>query len=236
MKDQERLVRVFSSLTDGQIQHVIREMDGRELYLALRGLPDQVRERFVQNLERIYRYPEALHPDDMLNDQSLQQTMRHIIHLADRIVHPYTIAIASDHAGFPLKQHLKEFLADYKVTDFGVETEESVDYPDTGFPAARAVADGTCQRGILICGSGIGMSIVANKVSGVRAALCMTIEAARLSREHNDANILVLPGRFISGYLGIQIADVWLKTAFQGDRHQRRIDKINKYEQQIKEK
>ena len=140
------------------------------------------------------------------------------------------IALASDHAGFELKETIKDFLTEYEVIDFGTHSTESMDYPDTGFKAAEAVAKGDCERGILICGSGLGMSIVANKVKGIRAALCNLVELARLSRQHNDANILVLQGRFISHNLVKNIIKAWFSTEFGGGRHQRRIDKISRYE------
>jgi len=136
------------------------------------------------------------------------------------------IALASDHAGFDLKEDIKDFLEDHEVVDFGTKTADSMDYPDTGFPASQAVASGQCDRGILICGSGIGMSIVANKVPGIRAALCQTVQFAELSRKHNNANILVLSGRFISKYLAKDIINAWLTTDFEGGRHQKRLDKI----------
>ena len=141
------------------------------------------------------------------------------------------IALASDHAGFELKEAIKEFLTEHELTDFGTHSTESMDYPDTGFKAAEAVARGECERGILICGSGLGMSIVANKVKGIRAALCNSVELARLSRKHNDANILVLQGRFISKYLARDIIKVWLSTNFSEGRHIQRIEKIKKYEE-----
>ncbi len=137
------------------------------------------------------------------------------------------IALASDHAGFELKEAVKNFLTGHDVTDFGTDNSDSMDYPDTGFPAAKAVASGECERGILICGSGIGMSIVANKVTGIRAALCQTVQFAVLSRKHNNANVLVLSGRFISRYLAKDIVEAWLTTDFEGGRHQKRLDKIN---------
>ncbi|MCF7792767.1 MAG: ribose 5-phosphate isomerase B [Candidatus Cloacimonetes bacterium] len=140
------------------------------------------------------------------------------------------IAIASDHAGYELKEAIKEYLSDHEIKDFGTHSLDSMDYPDTGFVAAKAVAKGECKRGILICGSGIGMSIVANKVPGIRAALCHTVQYAQLSRMHNNANILILAGRFISKYLAKDIIDTWLTTEFEGNRHQKRIDKITKYE------
>ena len=141
------------------------------------------------------------------------------------------IALASDHAGYELKEAIKEYLTEYELTDFGSHSTESMDYPDTGFKAAEAVAKGECERGILICGSGLGMSIVANKVKGIRAALCHSVELARLSRQHNDANILVLQGRFISKKQAGDIIKIWFSTEFDGGRHIQRIEKIKKYEE-----
>jgi ribose 5-phosphate isomerase B len=140
------------------------------------------------------------------------------------------IALASDHAGFELKEAIKEYLTEHELIDVGTNSTESMDYPDTGFKAAEAVAKGECERGILICGSGLGMSIVANKVKGIRAVLCNSVELARLSRQHNDANILVLQGRFISKKQAGDIIKTWFSTEFDGGRHQRRIDKISRYE------
>ncbi len=136
------------------------------------------------------------------------------------------IAIASDHAGFELKESIKSALPEYEFIDFGTFDMESMDYPDTGKPAAMAVSEGTCSKGILICGSGIGMSITANKVPGIRAALCTNSDYARLSRMHNDANIIVLPGRFIAVPYAIEMVRIWFGTDFEGGRHQNRIDKI----------
>ena len=143
------------------------------------------------------------------------------------------IIVASDHAGFKLKEQLIAYLESqkYDVVDGGTSSAESVDYPDIGFPAAEKVADGLVDFGIAICGSGIGMSIVTNKVKGVRAALCTSENIARLSRQHNNANMLILPGRFISFEEAKKIVDTWLTTKFDGGRHQRRIDKIKKYEE-----
>lgn len=137
------------------------------------------------------------------------------------------IALASDHAGFPLKEVIKKHLQEHEVTDFGAYSKESMDYPDTGFPAAEAVRDGKCQRGILICGTGIGMSIVANKVKGIRASLCHCEEFAILTRKHNDSNVLTLPGRFLDDNIALKIVDAWLNTEFEHGRHQKRIDKIS---------
>lgn len=136
------------------------------------------------------------------------------------------ISIASDHAGFCLKEEIKKALPDYEWVDFGAHSTDSIDYPDTGFPASKAIAEGECEKGILICGSGIGMSIVANKVPGIRAALCNSPEIARLSRMHNDANVLVLAGRFTPTPLALEIVSVWLNTPFEAGRHQTRINKI----------
>ncbi|MCD4829905.1 MAG: ribose 5-phosphate isomerase B [Candidatus Cloacimonetes bacterium] len=141
------------------------------------------------------------------------------------------IAIASDHAGFSLKESLLPWLQqEHEIIDFGAHDQDPVDYPDTGFPAARAVASGDCERGILICGAGIGMSIVGNKVPGVRAALCHTREVAVLSRRHNNANVLTLAGRYIAPHYARQIITDWLSTDFSAGRHQPRVDKIMKQE------
>ena len=140
------------------------------------------------------------------------------------------LAIASDHAGYALKEALKSAFPQHEFIDFGTHSESSMDYPDTGAPAAKAVASGTCEKGILICGSGIGMSITANKVQGIRAALCWNTDLARLSRMHNDANILVLAGRFTAIPYAMEIMKAWLETPFEGGRHQNRIDKLSKIE------
>lgn len=142
------------------------------------------------------------------------------------------IAIGCDHGGFRLKTKAVLFLkrSGYSVRDFGTFSEESVDYPDIALQVASAVARGKVRRGILICKSGIGNSIVANKLAGVRAALCYNVKAARLSREHNDANILVLGSLFVSGKRAQEIIKVWLKTPFEGGRHLRRVKKIERIE------
>jgi len=144
------------------------------------------------------------------------------------------IAIGSDHAGFELKKVVKEYLLsrpDLEITDAGTHTGDSVDYPDYGAEVAGKVSTGLSDRGILICGSGIGMSIVANRFPGVRAALCTDEETARLSRQHNDANILVLAGRRTGAATGKAIVAAWMETDFEGGRHQRRLDKIEKLQQ-----
>jgi ribose 5-phosphate isomerase B len=143
-----------------------------------------------------------------------------------------TIAIGSDHAGFELKEHLKPFLENlgYKVEDCGTYDDNPVDYPDFAKKVSEMVVGGRANTGLLICGSGLGMSIAANKVRGIRAALCYDTYSARLAREHNDANILVLGGRLIGKGLAEEIAKVFLTTDFSGGRHARRVEKIMKGE------
>jgi len=140
------------------------------------------------------------------------------------------IIIGSDHAGFDLKEALKGAIGG--MTDIGTDSGESVDYPDFGVRVARAVSSGEYERGILICGSGVGMSIVANKVPGIRAALCTDVDTARLSRMHNDANTLVLAGRRTDLKEAVAIVTVWLETPFEGGRHARRLDKIRNIEEE----
>jgi ribose 5-phosphate isomerase B len=139
------------------------------------------------------------------------------------------IAIGCDHAGYVLKEHIKLVLENsaYGFHDFGTWSEQSMDYPDIAHPVAKAVQSGECQYGILICGSGNGVAIVANKYKGIRAAICWNEDITRLSRQHNDANILVLPARFIKMEEADRFVDLFLTTGFEGGRHQRRIDKIN---------
>ncbi|HDH58020.1 MAG TPA: ribose 5-phosphate isomerase B [Bacteroidetes bacterium] len=140
------------------------------------------------------------------------------------------LSLAADHAGFTLKEKIKEKLKveGHEVFDRGSFDETSVDYPDFGVLAARDVADGVSDRAVLICGSGIGMSMVANKIRGVRAALCTSPIMAEMSRRHNDANVLTLGARYTEPEKALEILDVWLKTPFEGGRHQRRVDKISK--------
>jgi ribose 5-phosphate isomerase B len=140
------------------------------------------------------------------------------------------IAIASDHAGYELKEAIKAAFPGYEFLDFGTHSTESMDYPDTGTPASWAVASGSAEKGILCCGSGIGMSIVANKVHGIRAALCSTTDVACLSRLHNDANVLCLAARFTAVPYALEIVRAWLNTEFEGGRHEQRIQKINDIE------
>ncbi|PIW10618.1 MAG: ribose 5-phosphate isomerase B [Caldiserica bacterium CG17_big_fil_post_rev_8_21_14_2_50_35_7] len=142
------------------------------------------------------------------------------------------IAIGSDHAGFKLKETVKEFLktSGIEVIDFGTHSEESADYPDFAFPVAEAIAKKEFDFGILICGTGIGMSITANKVAGIRAALCNDLFTANCSKEHNDANVLCMGGRIVGEGLAKAIVQTWLERKFQGGRHERRVKKIEEYE------
>jgi len=146
------------------------------------------------------------------------------------------IAIGSDHAGFGLKTQVVQLAASlgYEITDCGTDRPESVDYPDYGEKVASLISSAAIERGILICGTGIGMSIVANKFPGVRAALCNDLFSARMSRLHNDANILVLGGRIIGQDLAAEIVRVWLSTPFEGNRHLNRLIKIKKIEENCK--
>jgi ribose 5-phosphate isomerase B len=145
------------------------------------------------------------------------------------------LAIGSDHGGFQLKEEIVRFLEshDIEVKDYGVFSSDSVDYPDIGKEVAQAISQKKYNRGILFCGAGIGMSMVANKYPGVRAALCHDIYTARMSREHNDANILVLGGRSTGPGVAIEVVKTWLETEFSGGRHARRVGKITALEQEL---
>lgn len=142
------------------------------------------------------------------------------------------IAIASDHAGRELKEDLKAFLEEKSidVIDLGTNDSNSVDYPDFGIPVAKKVSLGEIKRGILVCGTGIGMSIVANKFANVRAALVNDLYTVRMAKEHNDANVLVIGGRVVGKGLAREMVNAWLNTEFGGGRHQRRLDKIGEIE------
>ena len=137
-----------------------------------------------------------------------------------------TVAIACDHGGFALKEALKAALPDVKWLDLGTDSAESVDYPDFGNKLADAIKDGNAARGILICGSGIGISIAANRHAHIRCALVHDVTGARLCRQHNDANVLALGGRMIGEAVAKDCVEAFLSTAFEGGRHQKRIDKL----------
>ena len=139
------------------------------------------------------------------------------------------IAIASDHGDFQLKKQVREHLVErgYKVVDLGTDSEESVDYPLFGKACAEAVASHKADLGVVCCGTGIGISIAANKVKGIRCGLCTSVEMATLTKQHNNANMLALGGRTTDPALAIEIVDAWLDTEFEGGRHQRRVDMLD---------
>jgi ribose 5-phosphate isomerase B len=143
--------------------------------------------------------------------------------------HKELIAVGSDHAGYQFKTSIVQWLKEngYEVFDAGTDSEASTDYPDHIHPVADAVEDGEAKLGIILCGSGNGAAMTANKHQGIRAALCWNTELASLARQHNDANILAIPGRFVDEELALDMVKVFLKTPFEGGRHQRRVDKIS---------
>ena len=149
---------------------------------------------------------------------------------------PETIIVGSDHAGFDLKERVKEWLEarGLAVEDVGTSSPQQVDYPDYAHLVARAVSSGRRARGVLICGTGIGVSIAANRHAGVRAAVACSEETARLAREHNDSNVLALGGRTLDPVVAERILDVWLATPFAGGRHERRVKKIDESEAEDK--
>jgi ribose 5-phosphate isomerase B len=143
------------------------------------------------------------------------------------------IALGADHAGWELKEEIKAWLLDRNVEllDFGTYSPHPVDYPDYAAQVAEAVGAGKAERGVLVCGTGIGMAMAANKVPGVRAAFCPDLFTARMSREHNDANVLALGGRLTGRELALEIVEMWLRAEFQGGRHARRVGKLSEIEQ-----
>ena len=142
------------------------------------------------------------------------------------------IAIGCDHGGLELKESIRKHLLEkgYKVKNLGVDSFIEVDYPDIAEAVCTSVISGECEKGILICGTGIGISIAANKINGIRAALCTDCYSARMAKEHNNANIITLGGRVIGINLAIEIIDTWLNAKFLGDKHQKRLDKIHALE------
>ena len=142
------------------------------------------------------------------------------------------IALACDHGAYALKEEVKDFLEkkglEYK--DFGTHSLDSCDYPDFAGPAAQAVASGECDRGIVLCTTGIGVSITANKVKGIRCALLSDVMSARLTRQHNDTNMMAIGAGVVGRMLALEIIDTWLGTEFEGGRHQRRVEKLMSYE------
>ena len=148
------------------------------------------------------------------------------------------IAIASDHGGFELKESIISFLLKkgWEVDNLGAFSTDSVDYPDYGIKVAKAIIDKKIVRGILICGTGVGMSIVVNRFPGIRGTLCSDVYTAKMCREHNDSNVLIMGGRVIGVSLAMEILDIWLNTEFEGGRHQRRLDKIKEIDANLKTK
>ena len=148
------------------------------------------------------------------------------------------IAIASDHGGFDLKENIIAFLLKkgLEIDNLGAHSTDSVDYPDYGIKLAQAIIDKKFVRGILICGTGVGMSIVVNRFPGIRGTLCSDVYTAKMCREHNDSNILIMGGRVIEVSLAIEILETWLNTEFEGGRHQRRLDKIKNIDARLKTK
>ncbi len=150
---------------------------------------------------------------------------------ADQIgISPAKVAVAADHAGFALKQEVTRLLAELglEVVDLGTHSADSVDYPDFGFRLGEAISSGAAPVGIAVCGSGIGISIAANRHPSVRAALCHDVTSARLSRQHNDANVLALGARLIGAEVARHCVEAFLTTPFEGGRHQRRVDKLGR--------
>tara|TARA_B000000460_G_scaffold218572_1_gene169112 strand:- start:89 stop:544 length:456 start_codon:yes stop_codon:yes gene_type:complete len=148
------------------------------------------------------------------------------------------IAIASDHGGFDLKESIITCLLKkgWEVDNLGAPSTDSVDYPDYGIKVAKAIIDKKIVRGILICGTGVGMSIVVNRFPGIRGTLCSDVYTAKMCREHNDSNVLIMGGRVIGVSLAMEILDIWLNTEFEGGRHQRRLDKIKEIDANLKTK
>ena len=142
------------------------------------------------------------------------------------------IAIGSDHGGFELKNKIVKWLEEngYDVKDFGIHENKSVDYPDIAEVVCKSIISGQCDRGILVCGTGIGISIAANKIKGIRAAVCGDIYSAAMTKRHNNANVITLGGRVVGEDVGIEIVKAWLTNEFEGGRHQNRIDKITNLE------
>lgn len=146
------------------------------------------------------------------------------------------IAIASDHGGFDLKESVIAHLLNkgWEIDDLGPASADSVDYPDYGIKLAESIVDKKVERGIVICGTGVGMSIVVNRFPGIRGTLCSDAYTAKMCREHNDSNVLVMGGRVVGKGLAAEIVETWLNTKFEGGRHQRRLDKINEIDARLK--
>lgn len=202
-------------ITPGRIKEVIREVMS-EISSERKAADSKGSERPVS----ARKVPEGRGSEGKVPVPSIAQASRKT---------PFSVAMGGDHGGFKLKQALKKYLEEelgVTVKDLGTTSEESVDYPDFAIAVARAVAAGECEKGIVIDTMGIGSSIAANKVKGVRAALCHDVSTARNSRGHNDANVLALGSRVVNSGLARTIVRTWLSTPFEGGRHGRRIQKI----------
>jgi ribose 5-phosphate isomerase B len=140
-------------------------------------------------------------------------------------------AIGSDHGGYELKKHIIKTLGKENFKDYGTFSDSSCDYPDVAFPLAKDVSKGVQEKGILICRTGIGVDICANKVPGIRCALCYNVKVGELAKRHEDANIIAIPAEYVTEEEAIDIINAWTKSKFEGERHQRRIDKIRKFEE-----
>lgn len=227
-------LEILKKMSDEKIQKILKSKTLEEIVVLMHFVDDNVRDKFFKNMSKnaSEKVEERLAMLGNIKLPEAEKILKSVVDFAGSLLPKKNIkiALASDHAGYDLKEAIKPFLTDYEVVDFGTDSTDSMDYPDTGFKAAEAVSSGECDKGIIICGSGIGMSIVANKVKNIRAALCHCTDFSKLSRMHNDANVLVMPGRFVSKYLAKDIIDIFFNTKFEGGRHQRRIDKISNYE------
>jgi len=227
-------LKEVAEITDRDFQQILRELSMEEVvkfYLvADSGLKLKINNNMSEKAADFMKA--AVEKTDETSASVLEENTKGILKIANKILKtkPLRIALASDHAAFELKEDIKPFLKGFYLKDFGTNSPDSMDYPSTGFTAAESVASGEFDYGIFLCGSGIGMSIVANKVIGIRAALCHCTDFALLSRKHNNANVLVMPGRFISKYLAKEMIEIFLNTPFEGGRHESRIELINIYE------
>ena len=193
-------------------------------YLKL-WIPESSNAKRLQEFRKLLHQPEALRRkfDEIYDKLTQQENMTTILKPG------IPVALCSDHAGFATKQAVIEYLKENNIEykDFGTYSEESCDYPDFAHPCAIAVESGECYPGIAVCGSGEGINITLNKHQGIRSALCWIPEVASLARQHNDANVLAMPGRFVTNEEAIEMVKTFLSTPFEGGRHQRRIDKIS---------
>lgn len=209
----------------------VRGFLGQEANVDISDPYGQSEEKYRETRDEIKKISEMLL--GKLNHFSLKEEgdlkdVENNNHRGDKV----NIAIGSDHAGYEFKQDIIKYLQDegYQYKDMGTDSTESIDYPDYGYKVAAAVAEGEYDRGILICGTGIGMSITANKVKGIRAALCHDVFSARATRNHNNSNVLAMGARVIGIGLALEIVKTWLDEDFDGGRHQRRVDKMHSIE------